>query len=104
MIRRPPRSTLFPYTTLFRAVENKGTQEARVTLETAILDAAGKQAGRATSDVTIPAGGKQSVEAKIDVANPHRWDLDTPYLYSAASAIRQGALQRDRYVTEFGIR
>src|SRR3712207_9033263 len=27
MIRRPPRSTLFPYTTLFRS---EGTQEARV--------------------------------------------------------------------------
>src|SRR2546429_3626086 len=24
MIRRPPRSTLFPYTTLFRSVENHG--------------------------------------------------------------------------------
>src|SRR5258706_3962732 len=23
MIRRPPRSTLFPYTTLFRSIENK---------------------------------------------------------------------------------
>src|ERR1017187_2618424 len=85
-------------------VENKGAAEARVTLETPLLAAAGKQAGRATSDVTIPAGGKQSVEAKIEVANPHRWDLDTPYIYSAASTIRQGALQSDRYVTEFGIR
>src|SRR2546430_10240916 len=25
MIRRPPRSTLFPYTTLFRSAENAGT-------------------------------------------------------------------------------
>src|SRR3712207_5171209 len=25
MIRRPPRSTLFPYTTLFRSVRNRGT-------------------------------------------------------------------------------
>src|SRR2546430_12240543 len=25
MIRRPPRSTLFPYTTLFRSIENPGT-------------------------------------------------------------------------------
>src|SRR3989442_3894172 len=25
MIRRPPRSTLFPYTTLFRSLENMGT-------------------------------------------------------------------------------
>jgi beta-galactosidase len=85
-------------------VENKGTAEARITVETAILDAAGKQAGRASNEVTIPAGGKQSVEAKIDVANPHRWDLDTPYLYSAASTIKEGGRQSDRYVTPFGIR
>jgi beta-galactosidase len=85
-------------------VENKGTREVHVTLETAILDAAGKQVGRAANDVTIPAGGKQSVEAKIDVANPHRWDLDTPYLYSAASTVREGASQSDRYLTPFGIR
>src|SRR2546422_7784312 len=29
MIRRPPRSTLFPYTTLFRSVETKKRGEAR---------------------------------------------------------------------------
>src|SRR2546427_9490141 len=28
MIRRPPRSTLFPYTTLFRSSERKRTEEA----------------------------------------------------------------------------
>src|ERR1043166_1724569 len=30
MIRRPPRSTLFPYTTLFRSVLGNGQQFARV--------------------------------------------------------------------------
>src|SRR3712207_8071906 len=29
MIRRPPRSTLFPYTTLFRSVEPQGEPHAR---------------------------------------------------------------------------
>src|SRR5258707_11211608 len=29
MIRRPPRSTLFPYTTLFRSVVDVGLEEAR---------------------------------------------------------------------------
>jgi beta-galactosidase len=85
-------------------VENKGAAEAHVSLETAIHDAAGKQAGRATNDVTIPAGGKQSVEAKIDVVSPHRWDLDTPYLYTASSTIHRGTQPSDHYVTEFGIR
>src|SRR2546422_3224478 len=28
MIRRPPRSTLFPYTTLFRSITDKGILEA----------------------------------------------------------------------------
>src|SRR2546422_6137391 len=31
MIRRPPRSTLFPYTTLFRSTENRGLSCARNT-------------------------------------------------------------------------
>src|SRR5438552_11133969 len=30
MIRRPPRSTLFPYTTLFRSFDRFAAQEARV--------------------------------------------------------------------------
>src|SRR2546422_4039609 len=30
MIRRPPRSTLFPYTTLFRSVENRGKRILQV--------------------------------------------------------------------------
>src|SRR5689334_24851661 len=29
MVRRPPRSTLFPYTTLFRSRAQVGTEEAR---------------------------------------------------------------------------
>src|SRR3712207_7753221 len=29
MIRRPPRSTLFPYTTLFRSVHRRGKEAAR---------------------------------------------------------------------------
>src|SRR3712207_8174342 len=29
MIRRPPRSTLFPYTTLFRSLEDHGVVEPR---------------------------------------------------------------------------
>src|SRR3712207_8781307 len=45
MIRRPPRSTLFPYTTLFRSNEGpqKEKQMAQATLRTAVAMA---QAGR----------------------------------------------------------
>src|SRR5258708_26813422 len=33
MIRRPPRSTLFPYTTLFRSVQNRGDITVDVKLQ-----------------------------------------------------------------------
>src|SRR2546429_1636692 len=52
MIRRPPRSTLFPYTTLFRSIgglPNTDVQRALLTL----LDAAGGDIGR----------GRQNIEA-----------------------------------------
>src|SRR3712207_7469978 len=32
MIRRPPRSTLFPYTTLFRSTSSQSTKESLVTI------------------------------------------------------------------------
>src|SRR5258706_5616479 len=32
MIRRPPRSTLFPYTTLFRSVKFEDTPQPRISL------------------------------------------------------------------------
>src|SRR3712207_8985366 len=54
MIRRPPRSTLFPYTTLFRS---RGQQEAVGALE--LPDAVG---------VAGVAAGRAHVEAARDVA------------------------------------
>src|SRR2546425_12044434 len=44
MIRRPPRSTLFPYTTLFRSQTTTYTRDATSNLVTAMTDALGRQA------------------------------------------------------------
>jgi beta-galactosidase len=85
-------------------LENRGSQPVKITLETAVLEAAGKQVGHTTADAEIPAGGKQTLETKVEVANPHRWDLETPYLYTVASTVREGGRQSDRYLTPFGIR
>src|SRR3712207_9418588 len=40
MIRRPPRSTLFPYTTLFRSLHAGGPPRARCRLAAELLDQA----------------------------------------------------------------
>src|SRR2546427_7962438 len=43
MIRRPPRSTLFPYTTLFRSVSPEQEQEFREEFQTALTAAVDKR-------------------------------------------------------------
>src|SRR3712207_42456 len=55
MIRRPPRSTLFPYTTLFRSVHFKGGKNAgpAFTDQGLVLNAAGELAGLGNADVLI---------------------------------------------------
>ena len=85
-------------------IENRGDKASTVTLDTTILDGAAKSAGRATDQVTIPAGGKQTVQSTIDVTNPKRWDIDSPSLYTAVSTILDGNQRLDTYNTQFGIR
>jgi beta-galactosidase len=85
-------------------IQNRRSDPARVTLETTILDANGKEAGRASMAQTIPPGGTEVVDGRIDVVKPHRWDITDPYLYSAVSTVRDGSRVLDRYVTPFGIR
>src|SRR5256885_17087168 len=48
MIRRPPRSTLFPYTTLFRSVEGQHGDDA------ALLEEGGQVVGARAVDVAGP--------------------------------------------------
>src|SRR2546429_6006742 len=54
MIRRPPRSTLFPYTTLFRSDRIQNTKER------SLHDARRNQAGAAESSTHIPRGDRKS--------------------------------------------
>ena len=85
-------------------IQNRGSQPARVTLETSIVDADGKTVNRAATDQTIAAAGKQSAEQKIDITKPQRWGINRPYLYRAVSVVRDGKRELDRYVTPFGVR
>src|SRR3712207_8420444 len=45
MIRRPPRSTLFPYTTLFRSATSSTSVGSKPTPESTALSAGGSSAG-----------------------------------------------------------
>lgn len=102
-------------------IQNESSAKATLQVETKIVDAHGQNVATSTSRVNLrnaagevvahvdgkadaPAGSKQSVSQKLELANPHRWDMDDPYLYSAVTEIKQGGKAVDRYVTPFGIR
>src|SRR3989441_13375265 len=90
MIRRPPRSTLFPYTTLFRSVEELrattlvGLEFAYRDISDADLDAylafLSSPGGRAlTADVhqallhAVRTSTEDAIVAIAQVIPPHRW-------------------------------
>src|SRR2546422_2816527 len=58
MIRRPPRSTLFPYTTLFRSLRRAGPLRRRGVLDPAAGDAA--RAGARDRGADSPGGDRKS--------------------------------------------
>src|SRR3712207_7192511 len=63
MIRRPPRSTLFPYTTLFRSSRVDGEAAVQVTARITGQDtqAVSAEAQRALADLDLPGGVEATV-------------------------------------------
>src|SRR5256885_11011303 len=85
MIRRPPRSTLFPYTTLFRSIDAAGVARAlRDTVTAWQAELPGVEvvpAGPETFEVTVPPpldGGHEThfarvLEEFLSTVDAHRW-------------------------------
>src|SRR3989454_5284577 len=69
MIRRPPRSTLFPYTTLFRSEEVK-TLRSEIEQLRATFDAALALKGDLTSLLESAGGLKRSEEHTSELQSP----------------------------------
>src|SRR3712207_7917148 len=94
MIRRPPRSTLFPYTTLFRSdalavVVGQGGPAVRVLVEHVLDDPVAARAQRAD--------GRHHVEARA----PLREDRKSTRLNSSHANISYAAfcLKKKKYVS-----
>ena len=69
-------------------LQNREPQAARVVLETAILDASGREVARRSSDATVPGAGPVHSEELVTVPKPIRWDIDHPYLYTVVSTLQ----------------
>jgi len=86
-------------------LRNRTSQEARMILQTSVLDSSGKVVSRNGDTANIAAGATQTVSTNLIVTRPQRWDIDHPYLYSLVSEVMDANKKVvDRYVTPFGIR
>ncbi|MDP4624482.1 MAG: DUF4982 domain-containing protein [Akkermansiaceae bacterium] len=85
-------------------ITHSGSSQAEFQIQTQLLDSSGKQVAEESSLLAIHPGETLPVSHNLQVANPQRWDLDTPVLYTAVTRILDGEKEIDRTETPFGIR
>src|SRR5260370_12258824 len=103
MIRRPPRSTLFPYTTLFRSLHPAQwlralAEETGAALRASVADGTGDWrqlwALLCGLALTVPPGDTQSETAKL--ARARFPDIKDPWVTALAEAGKAAKLLADR--------
>src|SRR2546429_1746751 len=88
MIRRPPRSTLFPYTTLFRS-RMDGPARERFLTHRGVRQLAFREGANATVSVWEGESGRSlRVNGKVDGSD--RGDMDTQVMLGLAPAVARG--------------
>lgn len=85
-------------------VVNDGTQRADGTVRIALTDAAGTTVAAAEMTGTVRAGNELEFRQELVIANPVRWSLDNPYLYTLETTVEAGGRVTDRTSTPFGVR
>ncbi len=83
---------------------NSSEKESRVTLSQSVVDAAGKVVAKSAASAVIASGAKADVSVEFDLAGPHLWDIDDPYMYSLETTVKSGGKTVDVYTTPFGVR
>jgi beta-galactosidase len=95
-----PRATVRVQTT----IDNHLSANQEVAVEVALLDPDGKQVAAGKKSGAVPANGSTIVDQQLLVANPRRWDVAKPDLYTAVATLRGGSATLDQETVPFGIR
>ncbi|HUI30720.1 MAG TPA: glycoside hydrolase family 2 TIM barrel-domain containing protein, partial [Candidatus Acidoferrales bacterium] len=74
-------------------------------LVSVLLDEKGKEVGRNTSQISqLNQYEKKKFNQKIEVADPHLWSLQNPYLYCVVQLVESKGKVVDRITSKIGIR
>lgn len=85
-------------------LRNENNLDQFCTVVTKFIDAAGKEAGRAESNVEAAPGQRLKIEQHITINKPALWSVEQPALYQLKVEVRSGGRLADNYVSPFGIR
>lgn len=96
----PDRAAVRVETTL----ENHRTEAAEPEIEIVLRDPHRRIVARARSRITVAGGGTQTGAAELTLANPQRWDVTSPRLYTAVTTVWLAGIRLDETETSFGIR
>ena len=103
-VTSPQASTRTSLVSVRTRVANESGDEATVSLETILLDHAGKKVGKAQSALKLSPGIEMEATQEITVTNPALWSPESPVLYRAVSRVLRNGKAIDEVVTPFGIR
>ncbi len=86
------------------AVDNDLGKEVKATIATEVVDPDHTAIAVIETEMVLRARSDQKTEQIIKFANPQRWDIKSPRLYTARTEIRIGGKLIDAVLTPFGIR
>lgn len=85
-------------------IKNDGKQNVNLTLQTELMNAAGKVVGTNKTNISAEAGSSTDGRQMIAVTNPSLWSVEKPTLYKAKITLLVNNKQADAVITSFGIR
>lgn len=85
-------------------VENNNKRMEEILLETSIIDHRGHVIAINTQSGKIKDKGVKKIIQELAIKNPHRWDVNDPYLYKVVSRVKKDGMLIDDYETPIGVR
>lgn len=109
VIRTPDVTPELASVVVETSLTSRDPRPAAGRLRTQLLDGAGHVVAQDELDVTAPPGQTVRVRQRLLVANPLRWSVDTPHLYTCRTSVLTRAEPAeetllDEETTSFGIR
>lgn len=88
-------------------VINRSLSTRTVSVHTRILDSAGVEVASDEAPISLRSGATETLRQRLTVADPQRWDVNTPHLYTAEVTLSELGTQGswvDADAVTFGIR